>query len=140
LPKFLHGSDEPRIIPHLRYARSRKRDGNLRANSPGTSAHDNHTISEKNCLLNTMRYEQHCLSGMGSEARYLLLQQHTCLGVQCAEWLVHQYHVRIRRQSTCNRGALLHATPNLVRITIFKAEEMNTTDEVASDVGSPRNV
>src|SRR5215470_7061885 len=73
LPKFLHGSDEPRIIPHLRYARSRKRDGNLRANSPGTSGHDDHTISKKNRLLNTMRYEQHGLSGMGSESRYLLL-------------------------------------------------------------------
>jgi len=45
------------------------------------------------------------------------------LRVERGERLVHQQHGRIRYQSACDRGALLHPARNLTWIVVAKARE-----------------
>ncbi len=78
-------------------------------NAARTRAHDDNFGGQKHSFRNGMRYEDDCLLRCGPELEKLFVEVIANDLIQRAERLVHQQHVRVKRQRTCYRCPLLHA-------------------------------
>ena len=101
------------------------RDG-LDASRP--RRHHDHAVGERNGLAEIVGDEVDGLAFFVPQFEQLVLEQQPGLGVQWAEWFIHQYDLRLVDQRADDVGALAHAAGKLMRVAVLKAAETNPVD------------
>ena len=68
----------------------------------------------------------------------LLLHHHSGLGIERAERLVHQQHLRLDRVGAGDGDALLHAARKLVRVVVLRPRHSHEREIVPGQLVAPR--
>src|ERR671933_429917 len=133
LPDVLAQLGVARTVARLLDAtRARQADLQDLADAAGPGGHDHDPIAQNDGFVDAVGDEHQRAALLLEDAHQLLLQQLARLGVQRAEWLVHQQDLGIERQRAGQAGALLHAARELVRV---HGLEPRQTDEVDVRLG-----
>jgi hypothetical protein len=87
--------------------------------------------AEEHRLLDRMRDEDDGLAALAPHHKHFEVHLLPCQRVQRAEGLVHQDQFRVVDEGARDRGALLHAAGQLLRIFVFVAGEPDQIEQVA---------
>ncbi len=114
-------------------------DGHGLLDAAGRVAHDRHPVGQVDRLLHVVGDEQHGqpvpLPHPGQQLLHVVPGQ----GVEGAERLVHQQHLRPVGQRPGDRHALLHAARKLVRIGVGEAVEADQRQMLARPLAQLRS-
>ena len=92
----------------------------------GARGHDDDAVAHVDRLVDVVGDEQHRRAARFPEAQHLVLHAHAREGVERAERLVEQQHLRVIDQRAGERDALGHAAGEMVRVGVgegFQADE-----------------
>ncbi len=125
---------EARIFPGAELMpRPRQVDLHDVADPAGPAFHGNHPVAEIDRLLQIMGDENHGGAALRRQPRHLVLQVLPGHGVERAERLVHQQHVRLLGQAAGDLQALLHAAGQLQRKRIMPVAESDLLQQPGDD-------
>jgi len=119
------------VSGHSGFARARQRhlDDGLDAARP--RGHHVDAVGQENRFLDVVGDEQHRDAELLPDIGQDLLHHHAGLGIERAERLVHQQHLRARRQRADDADALLHAARKLVGIMVLEREQPGEIEQRA---------
>src|ERR1700730_10095448 len=120
---------EVRATHHVECPRPWQVDSQRRADAAGTVRHDVDHVAQEDRLVDVVRDKEHGLPIPLPEVGEHLLHDLAGQGVQGAEGLVHQQHLRIVRQRPSDRHPLLHATGESLRVGLGEPVQLHQADQ-----------
>ena len=121
---------------HRVVARMGQVDGDVGLDPSGARRHHDDAVAEEDRLLDVVGDEQHGLALPLPDPEQEFLHERTGLVVERAEGLVEEQDGRIVGERPGDRGALLHAARELLRIVLLEAAQSDLLDIGGGD-GAP---
>src|SRR4051794_12180190 len=118
----------------LRAARTREIDLDLLDDAAGPVRHDQYPVGQEHRLRDAVSHQHDGFLHLLPDAEQLDVELVARQGIECAEGLVQQQHLRPEREYLAQPCALPHAAGQLVRITLAKRFELQD-DKQTVDAG-----
>ena len=112
-------------------ARPRQLDRNDLFHAAGRARDHHDTVGQEHRLFDAVGDEQHGLAVTLPDRQQIVLQARARMGVERAEWFVHQQDARLVGERARDRDPLLHAAGELLGIEVLVAGEMHHGEELA---------
>src|SRR6266404_4730267 len=126
-------SDEFGVRRELRVAWTRQRHVHVLDNAAWARAHDEHSVGEKNCLVDVVRHEDDRNLELGPQPQQVLLHHGARLRIERAERLVHQKDRRLVGERARDADPLLHSAGKLSRIAIGEARKADHIEQLVAN-------
>jgi len=88
------------------------------ANIGRPAPQDDHPISEVDCFVDVMRYQDNCLPLVFPDPKYQVFESFSCLCVNRGKGLIHEHYSRFEYEGTGDRYSLLHPPRKLPGVAI----------------------
>ena len=86
--------------------------------TPRRLAHDVDVVSEQKGFIDVMSHEENRRPMLAPNVKQKSVHRQTRLGIERAERLIHQQHLRAEDEGSGNRDPLFHAARKLLRIFV----------------------